>query len=174
MSSSINRTGAFALSAFALSLIPSWLSLISGLSAIILTTVLYAKIDKLGHGTNLFNLSLRQWGISLFPTAILVYFSYKQLHNHHWVILFFLVILSLLVFLAIINYFIAQSLLSLSIKLHNKWFYYSGLLTKFAAYTMPLFIGFFLLILAQPVFLIGCIFYQEGQLNPGGNSLRSS
>ncbi len=163
MSHSIRQLGIWGMVAFVLSLTPSWLSILAGISCMILTMVLYAKLDKLAYGTNLFNLNLRQWGIALLPAGAIFYLAYMEFNDDHWFVLLSLITVSLLVFLAIVNYFIAKSLLILAAQLPNNWFYYSGRLTQFAAYTMPILLGFFLLILAQPLFLMGCITAENRQ-----------
>lgn len=129
----------------------------------ILTMILYYKIDKQGFGTTLFNFSIYQFLIAIIPTGLLIYFGVNQyLHkNHGTVFLIIMLIVALLVFLAIINYFVAKSLLKIGDITGNAWFKVSGVLTKIGAYLLPVLIGFFFVILAQPFFLLGCVTYKR-------------
>lgn len=127
----------------------------------ILTTILYYKIDKLGYGTTLFNFTIYQYLIALVPTGLLVYLGVNNYSDKSHGVLFLVCVLvfALLLFLAILNYFIAKSLNAIGAATHNTWFKISGVLTKIGAYTLPVLVGFFFVILAQPFFLLGCATY---------------
>ena len=127
----------------------------------IITTILYYKIDKLGYGTTLFNFTIYQYLIALIPTGILAYFGINQYSakSHGVIFLISVLIFALLIFLAVLNYFIAKSLLAIGKSTSNTWYNISGILTKIGAYTMPVFVGIFFVMLAQPFFLLGCATY---------------
>lgn len=162
--SSINRLGWMALITLILGSLTSsfGVGIIISIISLILTTMLYKQIDELGYGTNLFNFSISQYLIAGVPTGLMVYFGVNEYSSKSHGVLFLVgaVILALLLFVAILNYFIAKSLLIVAEKSDNAWFKISGVLTKFGAYTVPVLFGFMLLILAQPFFLIGCIVYK--------------
>ncbi|AUR52680.1 DUF996 domain-containing protein [Aquella oligotrophica] len=162
--SSINRLGWMALITLILGSVTSsfGIGIIISIISLIITTMLYKRIDDMGYGTSLFNFSISQYLIAGVPTGLMVYFGVSQYtdKSHGVMFLVAIVILALLLFVAILNYFIAKSLLIVAEKCDNAWFKISGILTKFGAYTVPVLIGFMLLILAQPIFLIGCITFK--------------
>jgi len=164
---SINRLGWMALITLILGSLTSsfGIGIIISIISLIITTILYKHIDQLGYGTTLFNFSIYQYLVAGIPTGLMVYFGVSEYSNKSHGVLFMvaLVILALLLFVATLNYFIAKSLLIVAEKNDNAWFKISGVLTKMGAYTVPVLIGFMLLILAQPFFLIGCIVYKDGK-----------
>lgn len=163
MHKQINLLGGIALALFATSVIPSlqW-SLLPGL---ILLMYLYLQIDKLGFGSKLFRIFL----IKLLPmipaVGFLAYINLDKsalMNNSILTYLSIAVIVALLLFLTYTTYFVAVSLLILGENSDNLLFKISGVLTKVAAFTMPLMgLGLLFLVLAQPIFLLGCIMYKE-------------
>jgi hypothetical protein len=123
---------------------------------------LYRLVDQLGPGLKLLKVSVYQLLFSVPIMGIIVYLNYgnpQLLSGEVTHYLSLALLLGLLLILAYTNYLVANYLLQLSKQLqHNLWFKLSGILTKVAAFTMPVFgIGMLLLLLAQPIFLLGCI-----------------
>lgn len=162
MKLSINLLGVLAMACLLLGAIPG-LGILASIMGFILTTWLYARIDKLNYGTNLFNFSLSQWFLVLIPTGILMYLGIDNYLNQSKGILFliFTLLFALLLFLAIANYFIAKSLILIGEKTNNSWLKLSGYLTKIGAFSLPVVVGLLFIILAQPFFLLGCITFQH-------------
>lgn len=158
----INILGFIALGSFVLGMIPSigmWFSIIG----MILTMILYSLVDKLGYGTNLFKINLYQWIAVIIPLLVLSLLGVKfaEAGNDRGVNLVLLgLCLVLLLFLAGVNYLVAKNLTLIGHKSSNLWFKVSGGLTKAGAYTMPVLIGLVFVMLAQPIFLLGCITYK--------------
>lgn len=76
------------------------------------------------------------------------------------------VVVALLLFLTYTTYLVAVNLLTLGENSDNLSFKISGVLTKVAAFTMPLMgLGLLFLVLAQPIFLLGCIMYKPSSFN---------
>lgn len=158
----INILGFIALASFVLGMVPDigmWFSIIG----MILTMVLYSRVDKLGYGTNLFKINLYQWVAVIIPLLILSILGIKFADSGNDRGVNFILLglcLVLLLFLAGVNYFVAKNLSLIGQKSNNFWFRVSGGLTKAGAYTMPVLIGLLLVMLAQPIFLLGCIVYK--------------
>lgn len=158
----INRLGFIALVSFVLGMVPGigvWFSIIG----MILTMVVYSRVDKLGYGTSLFKINLYQWVAVIIPLLILSVLGIKfaDSGNDRGVDFILLALcLVLLLFLAGVNYFVAKNLSLIGHKSNNFWFRTSASLTKIGAYTLPVLIGFLPIILAQPIFLLGCIVYK--------------
>ncbi len=162
MARQINILGFIALGSFVLGMIPSigmWFSIIG----MILTMILYSLVDKLGYGTNLFKINLYQWIAVIIPLLVLSLLgvNFAEAGNNRGVNLVLLgLCLVLLLFLAGVNYLVAKNLTLIGQKSSNLWFRVSGGLTKAGAYTMPVLIGLVFVMLAQPIFLLGCIAYK--------------
>jgi uncharacterized membrane protein len=162
MTKTLNVLGILALAAFILGMIPSIGGLFS-IVGLILTTVLYAKIDKLGYDTHLLKFTLYQWLVALIPLSVVLVLGWKfaeSKDNSSLTYIMMALCEGLLLFLAVINYFVAKSLLLIGDEANNQWFKISGILTKVGAYTMPISLGLLFVMLAQPFFLLGCIVYK--------------
>jgi uncharacterized membrane protein len=161
MQKTINLLGIIALGSFVAGMFPA-VGIYFSILGFILTTVLYAKVDKLGYGTNLLNFTLYQWVVILVPTGILTYLGVERFSqgSNGVTYLIIMLVVALLLFLAFTNYFIAKSLLSLGEQTDSLWFKISGTLTKVGAFTMPILLGMLFVMLAQPFFLLGCILYK--------------
>ena len=168
MHKQINLLGGIALALFAASAVPSlaWLSL----PGLILLMYLYLQIDKLGFGSKLFRISLIQL-IPMIPAmGFLAYINLDKsalTNSSVFTYLSIAVVVALLLFLTYTTYLVAMNLLTLGENSDNLSFKISGVLTKIGAFTMPLMgLGLLFLVLAQPIFLLGCIMYKEvGVLN---------
>lgn len=167
MSKQINLLGGMALILFAAGAFPKleWLAL----PGLILLMYLYLQIDKLGFGSKLFRISLIQL-IPLLPAmGFLAYINLDQAALANNLMLNYLsiaLIVGLLLFLTYTTYLVATNLLLLGKNANNLWFKISGVLTKVAAFTMPLMgLGLLFLVLAQPIFLLGCIIYKPNNLH---------
>ena len=163
MNKQINLLGGLALILFAAGAVPKleWLAL----PGLILLMYLYLQIDKLGFGSKLFRISMIQL-IPLLPAmGFLAYINLDQgaVTNNSMLSYFSIaLIVGLLLFLTYTTYLVATNLLLLGKNANNLWFKISGALTKVAAFTMPLMgLGLLFLVLAQPIFLLGCITYKE-------------
>lgn len=167
MSKQINLLGGIALALFAAGVVPSleWLAL----PGLILLMYLYLQIDKLGFGSKLFRISLFQLVLMLPAMGFLAYINLNKsaLDNSTTMIYSSVaVVVALLVFLTYTNYLVAVNLSHLGKSSDNLFFKISGVLTKVAAFTMPLMgLGLLFLVLAQPIFLLGCIVYKPSNLN---------
>lgn len=167
MNKQINLIGGIALILFAAGAFPKleWLAL----PGLILLMYLYLQIDKLGFGSKLFRISLIQL-IPLLPAmGFLAYINLDQAavtNNSMLNYLSIALIVGLLLFLTYTTYLVATNLLLLGKNANNLWFKISGALTKVAAFTMPLMgLGLLFLVLAQPIFLLGCIIYKPSNLH---------
>ena len=161
MQKTINLLGVIALGSFVAGMFPD-IGFVFSILGMVLITVLYAKVDKLGYGTNLLNFTLYLWALILVPTGILVYLGIDSFSKSSNGIMYLIIVLTvaLLLFLAFTNYFIAKNLLSLGEQTDSLWFKISGTLTKVGAFTMPVLLGMLFVMLAQPFFLLGCILYK--------------
>ena len=162
MNKQINLIGGIALILFAAGAFPKleWLAL----PGLILLMYLYLQIDKLGFGSKLFRISLIQLIPLLLAMGFLAYINLDQAavtNNSMLNYLSIALIVGLLLFLTYTTYLVATNLLLLGKNANNLWFKISGVLTKVAAFTMPLMgLGLLFLVLAQPIFLLGCIIYK--------------
>lgn len=161
MQKTINLLGIVALGSLVAGMFPV-IGVYFSVLGLVLTTVLYAKVDKLGYGTTLLNFTIYQWVVMLVPTGILTYLGVERFSqgSNGLTYLIIMLVVALLLFLAFINYFIAKSLLVLGEKTDSLWFKVSGTLTKVGAFTMPVLLGFVFIVLAQPFFLLGCILFK--------------
>lgn len=167
MHKQINLLGGIALALFAAGAIPSlaWLSL----PGLILLIYLYLQVDKLGFGSKLFRISLIQL-IPMIPAmGFLAYINLNKSVLDNSAVLMYVsvaVVVALLLFLTYTTYLVAVNLLTLGENSGNLSFKISGVLTKLAAFTMPVMgLGLLFLVLAQPIFLLGCIMYKPSNLN---------
>ena len=171
MTRQINILGIIALGSFILGMIPDvgmWFSIVG----MILTMILYNQVDKLGYGTNLFKINLYQLLAVIAPVLVLSLLGIKfaDSGNDRGIALVLVgLCLVLLLFLAWVNYLVAKNLSVIGQKSANFWFKLSGSLTKAGAYTMPVLVGLLLVMLAQPIFLLGCIVYKP--LDVSNNSV---
>ena len=139
----------------------SWLTL----PGLVILMYLYLLIDKLGFGSKLFKISLIQlvFAIPAMGFVALVNLDHNLVVSNN--LLYYvslIVVIACLLFLAYTSYLVALNLLLLGKNSNNMWFKISGTLTKVAAFTMPVLgLGFLFLVLAQPIFLLGCITYKK-------------
>lgn len=169
MTNPIRGWGIVALVAFVLGMIPGFIGALCSIAGLLITTMLYHKVDKLGYGSQLLKLTIYQWIAVLIPLGALfiigIKYAESDLSSNGLTYVLLGLCEVLLLVLAVINYFVAENLLSIGIKSNNFWFRISGTLTKFGAFTMPIALGLIFVILAQPLFLLGCIIYKPVELD---------
>ncbi len=158
----LNILGFIGILLFAAGAVPSlsWLTL----PGLVILMYLYLLIDKLGFGSKLFKISVIQliFAIPAMAFVAFVNLDHKLVANSNMLYyVSLLVVIACLLFLSYTSYLIALNLLLLGKNSNNMWFKISGVLTKVAAFTMPILgLGFLFLVLAQPIFLLGCITYK--------------
>lgn len=158
----LNILGLAGLILFAAGALPSlsWLTL----PGLIVLMYLYLAIDKLGFGSKLFKISLVQLIFALPAMGFVAYVNLDHnlvANNQSLYYVSLAIVVGCLLFLAYTSYLVALNLLLLGKNSNNMWFKISGVLTKVGAFTMPVLgLGFLFLVLAQPIFLLGCITYK--------------
>lgn len=151
----LNYLGMLGLATTILSIIPSlsWLNVVS----LVILLYLYNKLDQLSLGLKLMKFTV--WSTALaIPLGLVLFYCLQQSKD---ILIVGLVIVFLLVlFLAYINYRVAEMLFTVAQKTNNKHFQTSAKLTKMGAYTLPCLVGFIFIVIAQIFFFLGCITYK--------------